>query len=51
MANKNWASVDVNTVPKIVTPLPGPEIGRISRPCGKIHEGIFESGYTVPCVI
>ena len=25
MSNKNWASVDVNSIPKIVTPLPGPK--------------------------
>ena len=55
MANKNWASVDVNSIPKIVTALPGPKSKEYHERAAKWMKGYssqvslfpvaFESGY------
>ena len=54
MSAKNWASVDVNTIPKIVTPLPGPKSQEYHTRAAKYMKGyssqvrlfpvVFESG-------
>ena len=55
MANKNWASVDVNSIPKIVTALPGPKSTEYHERAAKWMKGYssqvtlfpvsFESGF------
>jgi|GEM_PF-3033377 len=55
MSNKNWASVDVNSIPKIVTPLPGPKSVEYHSRAAKYMKGYssqvslfpvcFESGF------
>lgn len=58
MSNKNWASVDVNSIPKIVTPLPGPKSVEYHSRAAKYMKGYssqvslfpvcFESGLATP---
>lgn len=55
MSGKNWASVDVNSIPKIVTALPGPKSKEYHERAAKYMKGYssqvslfpvaFESGY------
>lgn len=55
MSSKNWASVDVNSIPKIVTALPGPKSKEYHERAAKYMKGYssqvtlfpvaFESGY------
>lgn len=55
MSSKNWASVDVNSIPKLVTALPGPKSKEYHERAAKYMKGYssqvtlfpvaFESGY------